>query len=328
MKLSWIAGVQRCNDLCCLPKDNQLLCVCHLRLSVSSSLARTFEQSTSEVLMLRVFSAAGKEVAVLNAAEFDEMVGSKGRSILALKKYLSQRIGRSRFRLRMLSETEGELCDDEEISLPLDLQLVILDFWPCAEPEDAEFISACVQNEIDKVEAMLQRPQNPDTRDPLGWPAIHFAVQAGNESCLELLLESRADLEISATEDGSRALHCAAHNGHVGVLKLLLDASANANSEMIRGRKALHCAARNNHLDVVRLLIDAGAEKNSRMKDGRTPLHVACEFDQEEVVRVLLLAGAETGIEDGSGYTALHLAARDGSCQRIQRHALAVATTC
>ena len=63
---------------------------------------------------------------------------------------------------------------------PVDLQLVILDFWPSEKHEDAKLVSACEQNELEKVEVMLQRPQDPDARDRDGWPALHFAARVGN----------------------------------------------------------------------------------------------------------------------------------------------------
>jgi hypothetical protein len=118
--------------------------------------------------LLHVSSAsAGTEVAVLDAEKFDEMdeMMRKGRSILGLKKYLSHQLGVSRFRQRILHGSAGELCDKHEIYPPLELQLVILDFWPSVEHEDAKLISACVQNEVEQVVEMLQRPQDPDTRD-------------------------------------------------------------------------------------------------------------------------------------------------------------------
>ena len=121
-------------------------------------------------VMLRVtLATSGNEVLVLDAEEFEEAIGCNGRSISALKRYLSARIGRSRFRQRILDSSNGELGDEHVISPPLDLQLVLLNFGPPHEREDAEFISACEQNLIDQVEAMLQ-PQNPDTRNNDGWP--------------------------------------------------------------------------------------------------------------------------------------------------------------
>lgn len=114
--------------------------------------------------MLRVsLAASGAEVAGLDAEKLDEM--PQCRSVVGLKRYLSHRVGCSRFRQRILNGSAGELGDDQKICPPLDLQLVILDFWPSVEHEDAKLISACVQNEVEQVVEMLQRPQDPDTRD-------------------------------------------------------------------------------------------------------------------------------------------------------------------
>ena len=118
--------------------------------------------------MLRVsLAASGAEVAGLDAEKLDEM--PQCRSVVGLKRYLSHQVGCSRFRQRILNGNAGELGDDQEICPSVDLQLVILDFWPSEELEDAKLISACEHNEVHTVEEMLHRPQNPDTRDRDGW---------------------------------------------------------------------------------------------------------------------------------------------------------------
>ena len=264
--------------------------------------------------MLRVsLAASGTQVAVLDADKLDEMMPQgTGRSILALKKYLSQQVHCSRFRQRILNGSAVELCDDQEIFPLVDLQLVILDFWPSEKHEDAKLVFACEQNELEKVEVMLQRPQNPDARDRDGWPALHFAARVGNASCMELLLESRADLEIRSTEDGFTALHCAAFNGHAEVLKLLLDAGADRNTAQEEGATALHLATWEGHLEIVRLLLDAGADKDCARTNGRMPLHLAAVKGHLEVVRLLLDAGAEKDCATPDGFTPLHHAANKG----------------
>ena len=78
---------------------------------------------------------------------------------------------------------------------------------------------------------------------------------------MELLLESRADLEIRAAEDGSTALHCATFNGNAEVVKVLLDAGADRSSALEEGATALHLATRGGYLEIAHLLIDAGAGK-------------------------------------------------------------------
>ena len=59
------------------------------------------------------------------------------------------------------------------------------------------------------------------------------------------------------------------------------------------GTTPLHLAAKNGHLEVVRLLIEAGVDINkARTNDGATPLHIATQKGHVEVVSLLSEAGA------------------------------------
>jgi len=59
---------------------------------------------------------------------------------------------------------------------------------------------------------------------------------------------------------------------------------------------ALHVAVRNGHVDVVRLLVDAGADVEAQMTtasvSGLTPLHLAVQSGQMDVIDLLLAAGS------------------------------------
>jgi ankyrin repeat protein len=84
------------------------------------------------------------------------------------------------------------------------------------------------------------------------------------------------------------ALHLAAENAHLPLVKLLLDHGAQINLSMTRGQTPLICAAANNSLPVVQLLVERGADVNKCMVDGTHPLHVAVLVGNEEMTRCLL----------------------------------------
>ncbi|CAK4105663.1 unnamed protein product [Aphanomyces euteiches] len=58
---------------------------------------------------------------------------------------------------------------------------------------------------------------------------------------------------------GRSPLHEASDNGHLDVLKSLLDRGARLDTTGRIGRSPLHEAAANGHLDVVKELLDRGA---------------------------------------------------------------------
>eukprot|EP00038_Savillea_parva_P010623 m.191560 g.191560 ORF g.191560 m.191560 type:complete len:736 (-) comp18387_c0_seq1:22-2229(-) len=69
------------------------------------------------------------------------------------------------------------------------------------------------------------------------------------------------------------------------------------------GMTAVCLAATNGHMDVLRYLIDQGADVNVRCPDGCTPLHLAILEEQVEVVKYLLEHGADRTAETPEGET-------------------------
>jgi ankyrin repeat protein len=89
------------------------------------------------------------------------------------------------------------------------------------------------------------------------------------------------------------------------VVRILLDAGADARAKDSDGKTALMLAARHGNLSTVQTLIDAGADLNATDDDGWTALMFV---DEAEVARVLLNAGADFTIKNKDGETALGMA--------------------
>jgi ankyrin repeat protein len=80
------------------------------------------------------------------------------------------------------------------------------------------------------------------------------------------------------------------------------------------GRRALDLAAENGHLDVVRLLVETGADVAAKDEWGRTALHCVAEQGHGDVVARLLdsMEGADVAAGDMWGMTALQRGAEHG----------------
>ena len=119
---------------------------------------------------------------------------------------------------------------------------------------------------------------------------------------------------------GESVLHWPSHNGHVEVVRFLLDSGALIGADEIGlyGGKPIHWAAEHAPKSVV-LLLERGADPNSRnlMKnefEGYTPLHMmARQREQElECAQLLLDAGADPTLTDARGHTPVDVAIENG----------------
>ena len=98
-------------------------------------------------------------------------------------------------------------------------------------------------------------------------------------------------------------------HGKTSALRKRLEQSADPN-ERFRNSTLLHWACQEGHLKIVRLLIEFGAEVNVSDEEGFTPLVIAAGAGYNSIVRELLKAGADANarVHGNSDGTALHLA--------------------
>ena len=202
---------------------------------------------------LHVWWTSGELVATTSRQELPD--------VISLKKHLHWLTGYPRFWQRLLHG--GAVLEDEEwLGKVVDVQLVVLhDFVHVSEEETFELAIASDRGRVQEVEAMLQRPLDPDTGFwAMGVTPLHFACRRGYGAIVGMLLEAEAEVN-KIDMRGATALHLAAKRGHSHIATLLLEASADADLNIDDGlaRTALHWASALGRLDVVEVLLRSRA---------------------------------------------------------------------
>lgn len=151
------------------------------------------------------------------------------------------------------------------------------------------------------------------------------ACASGNvETIKELLREWPVDPKSIVDDEGGSLLHVASMEGHVGVVKFLVEElsfSCEERESSGSGDTAIHDAARGKSVPVLRYLIeDCRSDPACRSGDGRTPLHSACEVNEGNVDVVQYLIEkhrVSLSCADDEGNTPLHSAAHAGNLELV-----------
>uniref|UniRef100_A0A7N6AAS7 Ankyrin repeat domain 52 n=1 Tax=Anabas testudineus TaxID=64144 RepID=A0A7N6AAS7_ANATE len=126
--------------------------------------------------------------------------------------------------------------------------------------------------------------------------------------------------DINTLDDqGRTCLHAAASGGNVDCLNLLLNSSAELDIKDNLGRSPLHYAAANGNRQCTMSLVRAGAEVNELDLTGCSPLHyVAASHTFCGCLDFLLDNGANPTLKNSKGYSAVHYAAACGNKQHLE----------
>lgn len=168
-----------------------------------------------------------------------------------------------------------------------------------------------------RIAQLLKLGFSPEATDICGNRPLVYAAMIQNGRLVGLLLDHGVDPNQTGNEyNPPPPLWWAAFRGDVGIAELLINKGANV--EGVGSRFPLMAACRNGHLEMVKLLIDRGAQVNSRNVHG-TPLSNAAETDQIEVMKYLIEKGANVDGKDDRYYrwTPLMRAAAAGSLEAL-----------
>ena len=174
--------------------------------------------------------------------------------------------------------------------------------------------------------AILEKGANINTPTKDEQTVLHIAAHHGCYSICEFILENHVHLFSCKDRQGMNPAHCAALEGHVHILKLMLkfecDLTENTErykenivhlacitgsldvckfvasdkniSELLHSKNrecwsSIQCACKNGHLGVLKFLCESGVDlKNKSNKTGKNCLHTVCEKGYYKICEYIL----------------------------------------
>lgn len=160
-------------------------------------------------------------------------------------------------------------------------------------------------------------------KDNLGMNPAHSAANAGQYHILDLMLKQGCDLFAEDEKNNENIVHLACMGGSLEVCQFV---KANKNLEKLLhaknggGWNSVQCATKNGHLDIVKFLLENGVDvKNKSKKIGKNCLHTACEFGNYEICEYIISKAPNLLTEtDSYGQHAGHYAAKNGYTDILQ----------
>ncbi|XP_075882619.1 E3 ubiquitin-protein ligase MIB2 isoform X1 [Nelusetta ayraudi] len=153
---------------------------------------------------------------------------------------------------------------------------------------------------ISVLEKLLSQSTEQDNPSRLVIEAAH-----GSASKVRELVQKYPD-KVDIKNQGKTALQVAAHQGHMEVVKALLQANGSVEVKDEDGDTALHYTAFGNQAEIARLLLSKGANVNLLNNSLCTALHIAVNKGFTDMVRVLTEHSADVNLQDSYGDTPLH----------------------
>lgn len=189
-------------------------------------------------------------------------------------------------------------------------------------------LNACRYDVIDNARFLLENGANQNTKNSDGTTPLFFACNNENLDLIKLLVEHGAKVKIHTVDDKdilfylmSRvnlkdsktkinvhdALYEYAHQDNTELMKTLIDAGVDVNSEY-KGESIIQGACLGGSLNAVKLLLKNGADINKKDDNGETCLPSAIYSSNKELVSFLIKNGIDINHQNKEGMCALHSA--------------------
>jgi ankyrin repeat protein len=178
-------------------------------------------------------------------------------------------------------------------------------------------ISAAALGDLPLVNALLSHNVDLNVRDNQGYTALAHAIEARYSEVEDALL-NRPGLDANAGGLKGRPILLAyVWRDDKERTQKLLAHGANVTLQDADGDTALHGAAQNGNVEIIRMLLDKGANPNAKNKLGGTPLMWAAVYGNDDAARLLLSRGADPSLKHHDGITAAKWAALNNRASTV-----------
>ena len=157
---------------------------------------------------------------------------------------------------------------------------------------------------------------NINETDRYGRTQLHISAEKGSQAQVLRLLENGAELDMGDDTEKT-ALHYAVLNGHVNIVKILLQEGADPNVQDENGCSCL-LLLRKNVEKILPLLIEFGANLELANFEGQTLLNISAKNKDKAFIKFLLNSGADINTQDEKGMTPLLNSAKSKNYQVVE----------
>lgn len=180
---------------------------------------------------------------------------------------------------------------------------------------------ACIKNQVEAVETLLELGANACHQDVNGRTAVSWAAYYGHLDVLKVLVRQAREAVGIPDRDGRSPFHWCSKNSPPGCMDVLLE---HATPELLDmqdcdGATALHWSVLCQRLGHCKRLLKAGASLQPGDEQGRTAVHYAVTNLADDCLKALIKSpDCPINSPDAAGRTALHLAInRDCSAEIV-----------
>ncbi len=193
--------------------------------------------------------------------------------------------------------------------------IISSEFWCLINdyPKIEEFVNLFLSQQMANRKLLIE--DSHDTADPFGRTCFDKAAGIGDIAAIQWFIEHKVDVNYCNPKNGWSPLMCAAQNGEIEVVRLLLLQNG-VDVDLVNpenGDTALIYAVEMNHIKVVVLLLQNNANIHLLDKQGNSVLMIAAYKGFTEIINLLLQRNADINLRNPkNGFSASMFAAQNG----------------